>query len=463
MLIVCVASVAVAADHGPAHLNQPGLAAISYQFDSIGRLAAVTADGKMIVRYDWTAGDFPLVRFADQWSIATTLLDAATIHQETFNFKGESVREATASLLGRRYARVPVVLDAVAADLGLPDSWRDDFRFTGPNDAVIGRGPGQAGIRLVPVSPAARVGYVDGSPAFWDLDLPVDFGGRMAGVLPTRLVVTRDGSAQLSAPQPLYDALQSIWVNRRADGIVDTSARFVTDRRDRDRVQADMYWVCGYSERWYCTSDGSSGYCENYYEPNYCWSNDGGGGGGYDPGGDPGGGGGPYVDPLTQEKTNLKNEYQTTCGYTPDDSVFSNASTYNPGPLPDYSFAQLKSPNNSWAIIAPELQQGLADMINYMDNQTPTLTDAYRTPSERPAGSAGCGGHTQGTAVDLSIRNASGNFDCQMWDLMAAAANASGGWVEPWADTVAGGTPHLHVDWGRTPNTPQEYGQCSGY
>ena len=103
-------------------------------------------------------------------------------------------------------------------------------------------------------------------------------------------------------------------------------------------------------------------------------------------------------------------------------------------------------------------------MINYMDNQTPTLSDAYRTPSERPANSAGCGGHTQGTAVDISIKNASGAFDCRLWDLMAAAAHAAGGWVESWEDTVANnGTPHLHVDWGKPANTPQEYKQCSGY
>lgn len=460
MLIVCMASFAVAAERsvnvpftGPERLTQPGLPTISYRFDASSRLTGVFVDGKLSVQYDWSMGDVPVVRFADRWTVHTELLDPQTILQETIDFKGERIRLATPSLEGRRYANLPVILEAVAEELALPASWRESLQFTGPDRATLA----ELDIRTHSASPGRRIGYINGEAAFWDLDLPVDFGGRLAGVLPTRLVVTRSGVLQLSAPRPLYDAVESMWTG--PEGSEAAQARFVTDRRTNERLGSNLLWVCGYNERWYCTSSGSSGYCETYYEPYYCYSGGGGGGGGggYDP---PPGGGGTTVDP---ELTAIKKEYTDLCGYTPATSEFSTSSTYQPGSLHQFGFADLKSPESPYAIITDALKNGLAAMILELDNQTPTLTDAYRTPSERPAGSAGCGAHTRGTAVDISIRNGSGTFDCNMWNYMAAAANASGGWVESWADTVAGGTPHLHVDWGRTPNTPQEYGTCSGY
>lgn len=404
-------------------------------------------------------GDVPTVRFADRWTVHTELLDPQTIRQETFDFKGERVRLATPSLEGRRYARVPVVLEAVAEELALPAVCRESLRYTGPDGAAIPHGGGEVAVRLHSLSPGRRVGSINGAAAFWDLDLPVDFGGRLAAVLPTRLVVTRTGVLQLSSPRPLYDAVESMWTGPA--GSNEAQARFVADRRTSDRIGAELLWVCGYTEHWYCTSEGSTGYCSNYYEPYYCYSGGGGGGGGdgggYDP---PPGGGGTTTD---AELTAIKKEYNDYCGYTPATSEFSTASSYQPGPLHQFSFGDLKSPESPYAIITDALKNGLAAMIIELDNQTPNLTDAYRTPSERPAGSAGCGAHTRGTAVDISIRNETGAFDCNMWNYMAAAANASGGWVESWADTIAGGTPHLHVDWGRAATTPQEYGTCTGY
>lgn len=453
LLITCVAGFAVAADRSvgvPFHkdrLTYPGLPTISYRSDPAGRLVDVVVDGRSVLQYDWSAAEVPSVRFADQWTIRTELLDSKTIRQETFDFNGERIRLATPSLKGRRYARLPVVLDAVAEELALPASWRDTFRFTGQDSAAIAHGGGELALRLQSMSPGRRIGFIDGTAAFWDLDLPVDFGGRLAGVLPTRLVVTRSGALQLSAPKPLYDALETVWTG--PDGSTETHARFVTEQPRQDRVRSEMYWVCGYSEHWWCTSYGDWGYCGNYYEPYYCYSN-----------ADQSGGGSSGEDP---ELTNIKREYEISCGYVPDDSELVTARSYQPGPLHQYGFSDLKSPQSPYAIITAELQGGLANMIVHLDNQTPTLTDAYRTPSERPAGSAGCGGHTRGTAVDLSIRNETGAFDCRVWNYMAAAANASGGWVESWADTVAGGDPHLHIDWGRPANTPQEYGTCTGY
>ena len=459
MLIVCVASFAVAAErfdpfNSPDHHTQPGLPTISYEFDATSRLTGVLVNDRLAVQYDWSDGDIPTVRFADRWTIRTELLDPQTILQETADFKDDSIRAAMPSLEGRRYARLPVVLEAVAEELALPASWRDSLRYTGPDRAAIAHVGGELDIRLHSTSPGRRVGFIDGTALFWDLDLPIDFGGRLAGVLPTRLVVTQSGILQLSSPRPLYDAVESLWTG--PEGSNEVHARFVTDRRTNERIRSELLWVCGYTERWRCTSSGSTGYCENYYEPYYCDSG-GGGGGGYDP---PPSGGGTTTDPAL---TAIKKEYNDYCGYTPATSEFSTSSSYQRGALYQFSFSDLKSPESPYAIITDELKDGLAAMILELDNQTPTLTDAYRTPSERPAGSAGCGGHTRGTAVDISIRNAAGAFDCNMWNYMAAAANASGGWVESWADTIAGGTPHLHVDWGRTANTPQEYGTCSGY
>jgi hypothetical protein len=459
MLIVCMASFAVAAERsdpsaGPDRFTQPGLPTISYDFDAESRLTGVLVDGRLVVQYDWSAEALPTVRFVDRWTIRTELLDPHTILQETFDFKGDRVRMAAPSLEGRRYARLPVVLDVVAEELGLPASWRDSLRYTGPDRAAIAQEGGDLDIQMHTISPGRQIGSIDGMPAFWDLDLPVDFGGGLAGVLPTRLVVTQTGSLQLSSPRPLYDAVESLWTGPAGSNAA--QARFVTDRRTNQRLGSELLWVCGYTERWNCTSSGSTGYCENYYEPYYCDSG-GGGGGSYEP---PPTGGGTTTDPAL---TAIKKEYNDYCGYTPATSEFSTSSTYQRGALHQFSFSDLKSPESPYAIITDELKDGLAAMILELDNQTPRLTDAYRTPSERPAGSAGCGGHTRGTAVDISIRNASGAFDCNMWNYMAAAANASGGWVESWADTIAGGTPHLHVDFGRAANTPQEYGTCSGY
>jgi len=39
-----------------------------------------------------------------------------------------------------------------------------------------------------------------------------------------------------------------------------------------------MMWQCGSYEYWSCDSSGSTGYCGNYYEPQYCDTSDGGGG-----------------------------------------------------------------------------------------------------------------------------------------------------------------------------------------
>lgn len=240
---------------------------ISYRFDATSRLTSVHVDSRMAVTYDWSTGDVPTVLFADRWTIQTELLDPQTIVQETIDFNGERVRLVTASLEGRRYAKVPVLLEAVAEELALSASWRDSLSYTGPDRATITHHGVELDIRLRSVSPGRRIGYIDGTAAFWDLDLPVDFGGRLAGVLPTRLVVTQTGILQLSSRRPLYDAVESLWTGPK--GSNEAEARFVTDRRSNEQLRSELLWVCGYTERWYCTSSGGTGYCENYYEPYY--------------------------------------------------------------------------------------------------------------------------------------------------------------------------------------------------
>lgn len=58
---------------------------------------------------------------------------------------------------------------------------------------------------------------------------------------------------------------------------------------------------------------------------------------------------------------------------------------------------------------------------------------------------------------NISIRDDSGNFSCTLWNMFTEAAD---GWIEPWTETVARGTPHFHVDFGRAKNEP---GTCTGY
>ena len=38
--------------------------------------------------------------------------------------------------------------------------------------------------------------------------------------------------------------------------------------------------------------------------------------------------------------------------------------------------------------------------------------------------------------------------------------HAAGAWVEPWDDIKASGVLHFHVAFGRTPNTPAQYGDA---
>jgi hypothetical protein len=178
------------------------------------------------------------------------------------------------------------------------------------------------------------------------------------------------------------------------------------------------------------------------------------GGGSYTPPG-PSGGGTSSPPPGV---ISLQQEYVDADCDVPPASAFQNETQYNANSAANYTFAELSN-GHTYAIITEELKFGLDQMVNLLDGYVPRVTDAYRSPTDNEAtgGSASCSAHTYGLAADISIRDESGNFSCTLWNMFAEAAD---GWIEPWTETVARGTPHFHVDFGRAKNDP---GTCTGY
>lgn len=172
----------------------------------------------------------------------------------------------------------------------------------------------------------------------------------------------------------------------------------------------------------------------------------------------PGGGGFGACCITPPAITTLQKEYETWGCAVPVVSSFDNETEYNADPAANYTFRQL-SGGNSYAVITGALKFGLDQIVNMLDGYVPTVTSAYRSPSQNSgtSGSARCSAHTYGMAADLSIRDANGDFSCTMWNMFAEAAD---GWIEPWNETVSRGTPHFHVDFGRPKNDP---GTCTGY
>lgn len=104
-----------------------------------------------------------------------------------------------------------------------------------------------------------------------------------------------------------------------------------------------------------------------------------------------------------------------------------------------------------------------------MDNQMPRIGapgtgGGYRLPGTNA--NTPCGHHVYGEAIDLSIRamdqygNNTGAHDCQLWNALAACANAAGGWVEPWEQIKASGVLHFHVSFGQPANSPANFGDA---
>lgn len=309
-LAAMVAASAFAAKPGAADIRQlvyVGLPTVTYVSNSDGRLTNVSIAGKEAVSYDWSAEPYAVpVRFFGRWTIDTSVLPDGSATQQVLDGRGVAHAFGTvlphASSLGRQ----AMLLDAVAADLGLATGWETGEIDKSPSEVQLRANGKTITIKYRNVSPGVRVGESDGKALLWDLDLPLGVTGRLAQVLPSRLVITATGTSHLAADTPIVGAVDGI---RTSDPTgervafrkqVDPSSSAGVVNASSTKVHAEMMWICGMSEQWYCWWDGTNAGCYNYYVPTYCQS---GGGSGGDPYGD-GGSGPPPPPPTTRPGDN---------------------------------------------------------------------------------------------------------------------------------------------------------------
>jgi hypothetical protein len=361
-----------------------------------------------------------------------------------------------------------MLLDALAADLGLTPGWQEGMEATSGNDVQLRANGKTISIHFHSLGEGVRVGESEAKAVLWDEDLPLGVTGRLGEVVPSRLVVTSSGAVHLAAEMPIAGGIDGIWTN-------DPLGAHVTFRKQLDptsvihaastNVHAEMIWTCGESEHWYCYWDGTSAGCYNYYTPTYCNSND---GAGYTPPPSPpdeGGGGPTSPPPKTPQQTQRDLYVNEGCSPIPDESQFLDRDGYDKSGLGNYFiFDAFKLASKDYVLVHPALVKGLSVMTSELDTMSlPGLSNyadgaGYRIPGSNQ--STPCGDHCYGTAVDLSIRNSAGAHDCHTWNVLAAAAHAANGWVEP-ASMIApgGGVPdHFHVAFDGRTNT--DYGDA---
>jgi hypothetical protein len=220
------------------------------------------------------------------------------------------------------------------------------------------------------------------------------------------------------------------------------------------------YWV---SVTW---DDGSQG--GHWQFGWFCIDTGSGGGGTSSGGGSTGGGTGMTTVPADLvEQMSLYADANCT---SPAATAFLDEGEYTATGMGTwFAWDDFKMSDQPYVIVSDALAAGARDMGVCMDNNIPRISapgtgGGYRTPglnAQTP-----CGQHAYGNALDLSIRaldqygNNTGAHDCSLWNVLAACANAAGGWVEPWSDIQASGVLHFHVSFGQPANTPAQYGDA---
>ncbi len=436
-------------------LAYAGLPTITYVSDSDGQVTEVTMAGKPIISYDWTAAPYAVpMRFFNRWTVVTSVLPDGSASQQVMDSHGAQRASSTILAHGRQLAHPAVVLDAYATDLGLSPGWQAGLETVSANEVRLPAHGKSISLRYHAIGDGVRVAEADGTPVLWDIDLPLGASGRLAQLVPSRLIVTSTGAVQLAADIPFIDGIESIWTNDASGshasfGILRADA---TVRSTSVGPHAEMMVVCGYTEFDSCWDYAGGSVCNADVYLTYCDS----GGGTTTP---PGGGTGgttppPPKTPQQQQRDLYANQ---PCSPVPDASQFLDSTGYGSSGLQNYfSFADFQSPSASYVLVDSALVSGLGAMARTVT--IPGLSDpgngaGYRIPGANSA--TPCGDHTYGTAVDLSVRNSSGTHDCNIWNALAVAGNAAGGWVEP-ASSIApnGGVPnHFHIAFDGRTNT----------
>ena len=436
----------------------PGLPAVTYDVIQ-SHLSAVRIDGRLILIVV-TAPDGAVQSMEApgrwSWRFAT---GGGNIHHRFAVTGGHGQYDGDVPMDTQQLgSELPVFLDTVRDELGLPEVWQGMtvVRSVGADGYdVIDSGTRSTIVRLRQSADDVRVGLSSsGAPLFYDLRLPVSVPDAQAGAVPTRLIVSHTGRMQLALAAPRHNAITSVmWsADPRVRGV--TYNHFVLEMpAGTGRVHSLMMWQCGayYS----CYDDPNTGYtC--WWQDQYCDSTqprhsqppyDGGGG--------PGGGGTP--PPQTPQDAQRDLYVSQPCSPVPFASDFLDSSGYGGSGLQNYfSFADFKSPSKDYVLVDSALVTGLAAMSQTVT--IPGLSDpgngaGYRIPGANSA--TPCGDHIYGTAVDLNVHNSNGAHDCHIWNALAAAGNAAGGWVEP-ASMIApnGGVPnHFHIAFDGRTNT----------
>jgi hypothetical protein len=452
-----------------------GLPTVTYDVEQ-SHLSAVRVDNRVVlIVASAPDGGIQLIEAPGRWLWRFSGM-GGNIHHQFSVTGGHGQYDADVPMNSPQVgSELPVFLDTIREELGLPEAWRG---------ATTARPVGLVGydiedsathstlIRLREAANDVRIGLSNsGEPLFYDLRLPISVPDAQNAAVPTRLIVSHTGRIQLALPAPRQNAITSVmWstdpMSRRV-----TYQHFVLDAPAAG-IHSLMTWQCGayYS----CYEDPVDGYtC--WWQDQYCYSPD----PPPPPPPDPGGcsvnptapssmacGGGTTPSPQQQQS----NQYVSQgCNPVPSASQFLDRSAYNANGLANYfSFDAFKSAGADYVLVDQALVRGLSVMQSELDTMSlPGLSKigqgaGYRLPGENSG--TPCGDHCYGTAVDLTIPNSSGAHDCHIWNTLAGAANAAGGWVEPADDIRAGNQhgilDHFHVAFDGRTNQPSDYGDA---
>ncbi len=307
-------------------LTYPGLPGITYVSDSDGLLSEVRMGGKQIVSYDWSEEPYAVpARFFNRWSIDTSVMPDGSGTQQVIDPAGRQNGSSVILAHARQLGRPTMLLDALAADLGLAPGWEAGQDVISVNDVRLQANGKTINIKFHSVGQGVRVGESEGTAVLWDLDLPLGLKGMLGQIVPSRLIVTSSGSVHLAADSRTMGAFDGIWTN-------DPSGERITLRKQLDAlatpavrtaaspvtitaaaaagtsaihtretgVHAEMMWVCGMTMYWISWTDSAGNwYYETRYSPTYC---------------DSGGGGGCLVSGLDQSASSVHPVTALFCG-----------------------------------------------------------------------------------------------------------------------------------------------------
>jgi len=300
--------------------------AVTVERDSRGRDTAVKRGAEIVATITYDANGQ-----VQRLTVGAMTLDFAVrsdgVH-ETLRANGAVLYTTVAQPEGKHNMPGTVSLDPVTERLGLGADWRNSVTVhRSATGSLLSVKDAQAHpiVEMVQLGAMSAAFDTKGQPLFYDLwlkytaspsnlgngDAGFDVTTALNGVLPNRLIVPATGDASAYVQFPGDGAISSIWTatatppyrfrvyheTRKAAAMSRTihatasSMQTGTDevfRKGREIIHF-MLWQCGSYEYWRCDSSGETGYCGNYYEPQYC--DTGGGGGGYTPPPDDNGGG----------------------------------------------------------------------------------------------------------------------------------------------------------------------------